>query len=155
MKLTTDQLLLIAEMLREKRTAKEIAAVIGCSKSALIGMVWRHPDLHAIGFTKKPFGSDEVRTRIRREVRARLFARSGMTDAFGHVLIKDRAKPLEKLNSTHCRFPLWPNDSRPDPDRMLFCGEAKLPDSSYCQIHRNICAGTARGIAGLGGRHRR
>jgi len=155
MTLSGDQLLLIAEMLKEKHTAKEIAHVIGCSKSALIGHVWRHPDLRAIGFSNKPFGSDEVRTRIRREIRARLFARSNMVDAFGHVLVKDRALPLAKLASHHCRFPMWGNGDRPEPDRMLFCGEVKLPDSSYCQIHRNICAGTARGIAGLGGRHRR
>ena len=149
MKLTGDQLLLIAEMLREKRTAKEIAAVIGCSKSALIGHVWRHPDLHAIGFAKKPFGSDEVRTRIRREVRARLFARSNMVDAFGHVLVKDRARPLDRLASHHCRFPMWGNGDRPEPDQMLFCGEIKLPDSSYCQVHSNICHAAARGLAGV------
>ena len=72
MRLTADQLLIIAEMLREKRTAREIGNVVGLSKSAVIGHVFRHPDLKEIGFANPPNGGPGLRTRLRRELAARM-----------------------------------------------------------------------------------
>jgi len=145
MRLTVDQLLLMAEMLAEKRTAREIGAVMGMSKSAVIGHVWRHPDLKAIGFANPPNGGPGLRTRLRQELRARM----GDSDYhYADHRMLPPGKPLEKLQSIHCRFPLWADQEKPAAGKMLFCGAAREADSSYCTVHRNLCHGMARSVAG-------
>jgi hypothetical protein len=145
MRLSTDQLMLVAEMLREKRSAREIAKIIGCSRSAIIGHVWRHPDLRAIGFASPPNGGPGIRTRLRRELKAKL----GQADYHGNgQRLLAKGKPLEKLASGQCRFPLWGHGDRPSTGQMMFCSEMRTADSSYCDVHRNICRGAARQLSG-------
>ncbi|MHC5653735.1 GcrA family cell cycle regulator [Stappia sp. ICDLI1TA098] len=138
----------LAEMVGRGHTSTEISAVLGVSRSAVIGKVHR-------------MGLAFSRARLRRPQRpgsgrARARARSAQTaqgnPARGRVLLPDGPAPEEAVpvaagadpigpreavtlmerQRSQCPRPLWPDDVTPTAEAAFVCGAPTAPGSNWC-----------------------
>ena len=144
----------IAELLRAKKTAKEIGAEMGVTRNAIIGRVTRCKMLKAIGFargsgektTDHPRKSIAASTGNRRKtVRGGLvslnrlkYAPASPKPAPKMVLAQPQTVgvPLLDLGSRQCKFCI--NDPAERTDGHLFCGETTEVGKSWCAWHERI-----------------
>lgn len=110
----------LTRLMRTKRTAGEIAAVMGISRNAVIGKMNR----------LKPTYSSKKRP-----------PKPGARARAVPIPAQPKTKPsptltlgMMDLQEESCRFPL--ND---DHKAMLFCGRQAAPESSYCAEHHARC----------------
>ena len=116
-------------LLTRQHSAKAIAEKLGRTRNSIVGVVWRTPRLHAIGWpgaipeplakgAEKRYASAERRQRWAPQ-------RAG-----------DPPRPLTLvwLQPNHCKYPL-----QGEGENTLFCGAARTPESSYCAKHRALC----------------
>jgi hypothetical protein len=120
-------------MLTRKYSGKQIAEIVGRSKGSIMGIIWRTPRLKEIGLP-----NDFMIKRIAkaREREARLV--NGEKHAAAESVIIG-PRNLMQLKEIHCKFPMWAHEERPQCEDMLFCSEARLPDSPYCAKHHKLC----------------
>jgi len=145
---TDAQIDLIAKMLAESKSSREIGLVVGVSRNAIIGIVHRNKRLREIGF-KLPSGNAMRKSPKRRNVPEPVRSKAKPTrpktatpPIEPEPIIETKLENLvplmvllEDLKPHHCRFPIG------DPrfyDDFGFCGHAKSKGSPYCAAHRKI-----------------
>src|SRR5262245_8560862 len=140
-----EDILRLAALLRLRRyRVTDLATIMNRAPGQVSGMVWRHPLLKSIGLL--PPLECTKRTLDRRARRERIIEMNGGKLDYGtRVLPKPR--PLIRLESWCCRFPMWGHYDRPEPEEMLFCAQIKEADSSYCRKHKEMCRVKPRGMA--------
>lgn len=139
-----------ARLWNDGKSAGEIGALLGCSRSAVIGIAHRNRDL----FPSRPRVERQARL-PRHEPMARPVkpARSNVpvitwpAEAPVELVAQSEedlaANPFEPSNpvtildltNTTCRWPLWPMGDNPGA-QGLYCGEETAKDSAWCQHHR-------------------
>ena len=120
---TEEEIEKIAEMMRTKLyTGKQIAEALGRSRNSIMGLIWRTPMLKAIGLPNPPPFPHKIKPKEPPKPQP--------------VMMGPRT--LLELGVFHCKFPLWAHDAKPGMEG-LFCAQARLPDSPYCEKHHTLC----------------
>ena len=124
-------------LLTKNYTASQIATAVGRSRGSVCGIVWRYPELKAIGFPTQKNNTAARKASKREQDRDRLKLKMGVKDGrdmfYGRWMLPG-PKTLAQLASHHCRFPV-----EGDGADMLFCAETRSTESSYCEHHRKMC----------------
>jgi hypothetical protein len=127
------------------KSAAEIATVLGCSRDAVIGRIYR---------TKLPWlCKPAAHTGPRPERRTRPHRPPPVPRRLSKpkppIAIAEPTVPpvtILALEPHHCRYVVTPFDAEP-----LFCGAAKAAGSPYCGFHRLLCVAAAQPRGGAGG----
>jgi hypothetical protein len=120
---TEEEIEKIAKMMRTKQfSGKQIAEALGRSRNSIMGLIWRTPMLKAIGLPNPAPFPKKAEPEKRPESQP--------------VIVGPRT--LLELGVFHCKFPLWAHDAKPGQDG-LFCAQARLADSPYCEKHYKLC----------------
>lgn len=149
----------IAECLADGMSASQIAAVFGCSRNAIVGMVHRNRELREIGFARstgsrkavtvkdvsistrprKIRGGTPNTTRMKRVKPAPVI----VPEVVELVEPSGSGLPLHELSSRSCRWCI--NDPAPGEGGHLFCAEVTEIGRPYCAFHyqKSIGKGTA------------
>ena len=118
----------VAALLREGRSASEIARLTQRSKGSIVGIVHRTPELTDIGFANlSPIMLDAEGRKVRRPPPPKII---------GLATVR-KEKTLVELTSFQCRFPIGPTE---EIGHWLFCAEVRADDSSYCAAHKKLCS---------------
>lgn len=120
---TEEEINKIAEMMKTRKfSGKQIAEAMGRSRNSIMGLIWRTPMLKAIGLPNNP----------------PLFVKAKPVELPKPEPVKTGPRTLLELTQFHCKFPLWAHHERPGM-KGLFCAQAKLQDSPYCEKHHTLC----------------
>lgn len=154
---TDEQKMRAAKLWQEGRSASEIAAGFGVSRSSVIGIAHRNRDL----FPNKPVSAKTNRApkpgRMARPfvIRKVKPAWPGVGAMLEAVAIVDMPDPsfvpsnpvtILALDSRTCRWPLWPISEHPGA-AGLYCGETTDGDSAWCRHHRLAARDRSRAVA--------
>jgi len=133
---TEEEINKIAEMMLTKNfTSKQIAEAVSRTRNSVMGIIWRTPRLKEIGLPNLPVKGMNGK-KAETEVKPKPVLK------YKPVIIKEEPEmegiTLVRLKEFHCKFPMWAHHEQPG-DKGLFCGEAKLPNSVYCDKHHKLC----------------
>jgi len=112
-------------LLTKKYSGKQIGELMGRSKGSVMGIIWRTPKLKAIGFPNPP-GFKKKRLPA-----AKKFV--------PEPVVQIGPRPLLQLREGQCKFPMWAHNVKPAVEDMLFCSDAQIANSSYCDKHYKLC----------------
>jgi hypothetical protein len=118
-----------ALLLTRQYSAKAIAEKLGRTRNSIVGVVWRTPRLHAIGLpgtVPEPLAKGAEKRYASAERRIR----------WAPQRVGDPPRPLTLvwLQKNQCRYP-----TSGEGENTLFCGQARINDSSYCAKHYAAC----------------
>ena len=136
----------IAELkghIADKRSGREIGAIMGVTRNSIIGKAHRL-GLHLLAAFKQ---GTPVRKEVKQyyeprikfaEVNKRLPPLQTILEADAAAYDNDRrtyAVLLTDLKDEMCHFPLWQDDT----DAKLYCGAVAVEGCSWCSHHRSRC----------------
>ena len=135
-KWSREQIDVIAALMREGKSARQIARIVGVSHGAVSGIIFRNEKLRGIGLAHPAPLMRKPDDTARAIIRARLIDLHNGDPVIGLNTVR-KERTLLELTSSQCRFPIWGHHDRPL--EYLFCAEPRTDDSSYCTAHRKLC----------------
>ncbi len=141
---TDDKIKLLATLKAEGWSARQMADIIGTTRSAVLGKIDRLGEQIKDFLTGRPSGIPKPPPSAQEPgLRKSIWKRSPepvlAAPIFHHVADADPPPPpaaadmpltLLNLHSQSCKWPI--NDGRPE---FYFCGKRRLEDSPYCREH--------------------